>query len=88
MDTRVFAWKHLNRLVTRDKALDEFLCFFIQPDILHASRLRVWKGQDAALQVHVFPSQAEPLHLPHTGKDRQPNPARIALLLAFLLPSP
>ena len=73
----VLAWKHSHRLVPRDEALDEPLRFFIQPDILHAARFRVRKGQDAALQVHVFPSQAELLHLAHTGQDRQPDPARV-----------
>jgi hypothetical protein len=35
------------------------------------------QGQDATLEIHVFPSQGELFQLAHTTQDREPNPGSI-----------
>src|SRR5262249_13127076 len=66
---RMLRWiptrKTPHRLIPGNQTLQESLRLFIQPNVLHPTRLSAWQGQNVVLHIDVFPTQTELLKLPH-----------------------
>lgn len=78
MGLGIFTWKHPNRLVARNKSLQEDLGLLIQSNILNTSSFCRWQGQHTPLHIDIFPAKAELFLLAHAPQNCELNPGRIA----------